>query len=408
MTSIQASLNRQSGLEPCYDEALVTKTDDALCHSHFGGENATPSTGVLLERRMILGRHANAWLCHETACPAWDDFLRGCGMGQFQQSSLWAHAKQIEGWQNLRVIFEQEGRIDGGFQVLWRATRFGRVGYVSKGPVLSFEEPEKVQFSSDLLLRVIHSYQLMAMIVQPPDETQLLGFSLAKSGFVPDQLMNVISSTCMVNLTGSCGAWETGIRRSRKGEIRQAIRRGVTIREGGDADIPKFFGLMSATCARQRVRPNPASVEALRDLVRAFHPRGEVRLSFAYCQGETIACQLDLKFGRRATTWKKGWNGSHPNLHPNALLTYESLRWAQRMGCECLDFAGMDRSLAESLLARRPLTEAQKMERDTFNLGFGAKPRLLPRAVIYWRNPLLRFAYSKAVAWPWAALHCGG
>jgi lipid II:glycine glycyltransferase (peptidoglycan interpeptide bridge formation enzyme) len=357
---------------------------------------------------MVLGQHANAWLCHETACPAWDDFLRCCKMGQFQQSSLWAQAKQIEGWENFRVIFEQGEGIYGGFQVLWRPTRFGRVGYVSKEPVLSFEEPEKVQFTLDLLFRVIHSHQFMAMIIQPPDETQLLGFSLAKRGFVPDQLMNVISSTCMVDLTGSCGAWETGIRQSRKGEIRQAIRRGVTIREGGDADIPKFFGLMSATCVRQRVRPHPASVEALRNLVRAFQPRGEVRLSFAEWKGETIASQLDLRFGRRVTTWKKGWSGTHPHLHPNALLTYESLRWAQRLGCERLDFAGMDRSLAESLLAQRPLTEAHKMGRDIFNLGFGAKPRLLPRAVIYWRNPLLRFAYAQAVAWPWAANQLAG
>jgi hypothetical protein len=394
-------------VEPGCEEAFVAMTDDALCHDQPGGGNATPFAGVLLERKMIQRRSVNAWLGQETTGPAWDDFLRSCIRGQFQQSSLWAQAKQIEGWKNLRVILEQGGRIDGGFQVLWRPTRIGRVGYVSKGPVLSFEEPEQLQFTLDLLLWVVRSHQLMALIVQPPDETQLLGLSLAKRGFVQDHLMDVISSTCMVDLTGSGDGWEA-IGRSKKLQIRQAIRRGVTIREGGDADIPKFFSLMSQTCARQRVRPHPSSVEALRDLVQAFKPGRDVRLSFADCQGETIACQLDLKFGRRATTWKKGWDGSHPNLHPNALLAYEALRWAKSLGCECLDFAGMHRSLAESLLTQQPLTKAQNMERDMFNLGFGAKPRLLPSAVVYWRNPLLRFAYSHAVAWPWAALQLGG
>jgi len=216
--------------------------------------------------------------------------------------------------------------------------------------------------------------------------------------------MNVISSTSMVDLTRSNGEWESDIGRSKKLQIHQAIRRGVKIREGGDGDIPKFFDLMSATCARQRVRPNPASVEALRELVQAFKPQGEARLSFADCDEETVACQLDLRFGRRVTVWKKGWSGTKANLHPNALLTYESLRWAQRMGCEYLDFVGMNRSLAESLLAQQPLTEEQKMKRDIFNLEFGAKPRLLPPALIYWRNPLLRAAYSRAIAWPWAAL----
>jgi hypothetical protein len=159
--------------------------------------------------------------------------------------------------------------------------------------------------------------------------------------------------------------------------------------------------LMSATCVRQRVRPNPGSLEALRGLVRLFLGSSEVRLSFAEYQGQTIACVMDLKFGDRVTTWKKGWNGGHSNLHPNSLLGYESLRHAQRIGCKRLDFAGMSRALAENLLAQRPLTQEDGQARDIFNLELGARPRLLPPAMIYWSSPALRLLYSKAVQWPW-------
>jgi len=356
----------------------------------------TPLGTALIESRTTKG-----WLSSELAGREWDDFLRGCAMGQFQQSSLWAKAKQAENWNHLRVLIEQEGRIFGGFQILWRRTRFGRIGYVSKGPVLVSEEPKRVVFALDLLSALVRLHRFRAIIVQPPDESRLLSSELMNRGFAPDHFMNVISATCMVDLSGPTEEWEKNLGRSKKVEIRQARRRGLTVRQGGDADIPKFFELMSATCVRQRVRPNPGSLEALRCLFQPFHETGEVSLTFAEYQREAIACVMDLKFGDRVTTWKKGWNGAHSNLHPNSLLAYESLRHAQSLGCKRLDFAGMSRSLAENVLAERPLTKEEGQSRDVFHLELGARPRLLSPALIYWRSPALRFFYSKAVRWPW-------
>jgi hypothetical protein len=362
---------------------------------------STPLGETRLGTALIEGRTTNGWLSSELAGHEWDDFLRGSRMGQFQQSSLWAKAKQSDKWNHLRVLIEQEGRIFGGFQILWRRTRLGRIGYVSKGPVLASEEPKQVAFTVDLLSALVRLHHYRAIIVQPPDESRLLSTELLSRGFEPDHFMNVISATCMVDLSGPTGEWEKNLGRSKKVEIRQASRRGLTVRQGGDADIPKFFELMSATCVRQHVRPNPGSLEALRCLVQPFHATSEVSLSFAEYQKEAIACVMDLKFGNRITTWKKGWNGTHSDLHPNSLLAYESLRHAQSIGCKLLDYAGMSRSLAENMLAERPLTEEEGQSRDIFHLELGARPRLLPPALVYWRSPALRFFYSNALRWPW-------
>jgi hypothetical protein len=107
------------------------------------------------------------------------------------------------------------------------------------------------------------------------------------------------------------------------------------------------------------------------------------------------------------TTWKEGWNGAFAERHPNSLLACESLRWAASQGARHLDFAGMDRYLAECLLAGRRLTEEQKKGRDSFNLSFGAEPRLLPPALILWRNRLVRRIYSLVVASPQMARALG-
>ncbi len=201
----------------------------------------------------------------------------------------------------------------------------------------------------------------------------------------------------MVDFTAPPGECERNFSSTTRRYVRNAIRQGVTVREGDETDVAGFFELMSATCVRQGSQPNPASVQELQRLVGAFRAAGAVRLSFAVCGGETVAGVLDLRFGDRVTSWKKGWNGAHAEAHPNILLVCESIRAAQNSGCRYYDFAGMSRGLAETLLAQQPLTEEQKKYRDIFNLSFGARPRLLPRALIHWRHPLARFLYAKAI-----------
>ena len=35
---------------------------------------------------------------------SWDEFLMKTPMGQFQQSSMWAQVKEVDGWESLRVV----------------------------------------------------------------------------------------------------------------------------------------------------------------------------------------------------------------------------------------------------------------------------------------------------------------
>lgn len=361
-------------------------------------EAETHSWRAELETRLIQGCPTRAWLFREVEDPPWDEFLRTTPLGQFQQSSLWARVKQLDGWHSFRVLLTQGDQIVSGFQILWRRTRFGRIGYISKGPVIPEEPPDGLDFVLDLLDDSVRTLRLAALLIQPPDLSRGLEMALARRGFAPNHLMGIISASCWVPLTGGTAAWEQRISRSRLNEVRRAARRGVTVREGNDADIPKFFELMSSTCKRQGVQPNPSSLEALQQLVSVFRASGESRISFADCEGETMACVLELRFGGRMTAWKKGWNGTFADRHPNSFLAYESLRWAAGLGLQHLDFAGMDRHLAECLLARRPLTEEQKKGRDIFNLSFGAEPHLLPPALILWRNQLVRLIYRRVVA----------
>ncbi len=279
----------------------------------------------------------------------------------------------------------------------------GRIGYISKGPVLTPDNGELESFALAVLLGLVRSHRLAVLIAQPPDHNPLLADALQRHGFGPNRVVSVIDATMWVDLSGPPGAWEANQDRRRRRELRNPMRQGVTIYEGGDGDIPVFFDLMLSTCQRHGVKPTPPTLAAATQLVQAFRKSGESRLALAICQGETVAAVLDLRFGNRYTAWKKGWNGRHGKQNPNVLLTYDSLRKAHELGCTCFDFAGVGRSFAETLLAQQPLTQAQQTHYDCNKLGFGGHPQLLPPAMIYCRNPLVRLAYRQMASRPMLA-----
>jgi lipid II:glycine glycyltransferase (peptidoglycan interpeptide bridge formation enzyme) len=326
----------------------------------------------------------------------WDTFLSACPSGQFQQSSLWARVKAAESWECARLLARRDGRLLGGAQLLFRSSRLGRIGYVSKGPVLA--PGEEVLFPSVLeeLRTLGPSLRLKAWILQPPDEAAWQMPVLAQSGYLPAYVMRIIDSTLLLDLSRSWDDLLGNVNRSTRQRAHQAERAGMRVREGTEEDVGSFFELMLETCRRQRTKPNPASASALLELWRTFSPGGGVRLTFAEKEGTPLAGLLCIVFGRRVTLWKKGWNSSVGPLHPNELLHLEAIRWAWENRYQCCDFLALDRGIAEAMLAGRPLDPQQKRSRHLFNVKLGTAPRLLPPALIYVADPRARALYRGA------------
>jgi hypothetical protein len=345
----------------------------------------------------IAGHEVSATVSSVVEDAAWDAFLQRTPLGHFQQSSLWAQAKADEGWKPIRFILNVDGRISGGFQILTRQLRFGKIGYVSKGPVITHEEPALSEFLGEQLVAVTKKNRLRALIVQPPDESELNGTFLARHHFVPNHLISVVSATLLLDLSGGMADIEKRIRKNSLTKVRQARRRGVTIREGGEKDVDIFFSLMVSTCQRQRTQPVPSTPSSLMAIWRAFHPNGGLRLTLAECEGEPVAGMLCFRFGQRVTMWKKGWSGKCSDRYPNSLITYEAIEWAHHTGGELFDFAAMSPEIATGMINGIPIEEKWKSSHDWFHLGFGNLPKLLPESLLYISNPIARFLYPKVV-----------
>jgi hypothetical protein len=338
------------------------------------------------------------WISPGVADRWWDDFLRGNPCGQFQQSSLWAQYKAGEGWSHHRVVLTIAGALAGGFQLLWKKTRFGRVGYVSKGPVAHPETAAVMQLLEKQLAAAATVLGLTAVIVQRPDESRLPAQPDREIGFVPSNPMGIIEATYLVDVRPEIEVLRSRMSASLRRNIRKARKQPLVVREGNHADIPRFFELMAATCTRQRTPPNPPSEEAIRRLWHIFHQAGAIRLTLAESPGGIPAAKLSLLFGDRMTLWKKGWDGSQGDWHPNELLEDEALEWAHARGFRICDFCSLGRATALRLLSGEPVTGEILGTRDEYHLRFGGFPQLLPPAHLLVPNPVLRWGYRVSYA----------
>jgi lipid II:glycine glycyltransferase (peptidoglycan interpeptide bridge formation enzyme) len=326
--------------------------------------------------------------------PEWDSFLSRTSLGQFQQSSMWARVKLKAGWRPTRIVFTADNGIVGGFQILSKKSRLGRIGYVSKGPVMLTEDAGTAALLVKSLKQAMKGEGLSAAIIQPPDVSELLPEVLRREGFPICYFKSVGAATLMVDLTGSFETVEGRMSKYTRKHVRQATRRGVTIREGTARDTATFFRLMLSTCERQGAAPEPPTEAAVAELWERFHQFACVRLSFAECDGEPVAAQLAIPFGGTVRLWKKGWSSTHGDKHPNELLTHEVIQWAHAKGFKNVDFGALDKRTAQSLLQGLPLDEDQTQSRDKFNLGFGGRPVLLPEARVWFGNGFLRRVYG--------------
>lgn len=342
--------------------------------------------------------NVEAWLSPALNDTAWDTFLRGTPCGQYQQSSLWAEFKAGEGWHHHRVVITDRAGIIGGFQILWKKRGPVRIGYVSKGPVSCPESPALYEQIVQHLVLAAKDLRLSALIIQQPDETALPLPLAGQTALVQSNPLNVIEATYLVDVSADLEAIRRKMNRNVRQCVRKSLAQGMTVRPGTAADLPLFFALMNETCRRQKSAPNPASLDSFTRLWQVFARTDSVEMAFAQRDGHDVAGRMNLIFGNRVTQWKKGWDGTQRDCHPNELLADHALEWAHVHGYRTCDFSAISRPTAEFILAGRPLDVARSRSRDMFNLRLGGYPKLLPRAQLLLPNPVLRWGYRHTFA----------
>jgi hypothetical protein len=345
------------------------------------------------DQRALESGAAIAWASTKLEDVGWDEFLQKTPLGQFQQSSIWARAKGIEGWSPLRITLTLDGEVVAGFQILRRSSWWGSVGYISKGPVLLLQDPGIANYVAELLRKVCRSEGLRALIVQPPDCCSQMAATVTSGGFIREVLAGVNDATWIIDLKDGFEAVEQRMNKETRKKAKQAASRGVCVREGGRADLGTFFELMLSTCRRQGVAPSPPDLRTLLALWDAALPAGCIRLFLSEYDGKPLTGQICILFGQTVTLWKTGWNSTEARRHPNDLTIYEVLKWASLNNYQSCDFSALDRGIATAMLKGEELSPEQAGSRYMFPIRFGGNPKLLPGSQVYFANAISRLVY---------------
>ena len=349
-----------------------------------------------LSQNVLGGQTVTDWISTDSVDAFWDQFLELTSLGQFQQSAFWARVKAADGWAPIRILSTVGDDIISGFQILQRSHWLGRIGYVSKGPVVIPGFPGTAEYTLELLLRLTRREGIRALVIQPPDRCEQIPPLLVDRGLPPDVLAEVNGATWIIDLSEGADAVERRMCSQTRRKIKLAIKRNIKIREGERDDLGVFFELMLATCRRQGVQPIPAKLENMLALWDAAGPARRIRITLAECEGEPLAGLICILFGETINFWKKGWASSEGQRNPNELLMHEGLRWASVNGFKTADFCAFDSQIASTILKGGALTPEQEGSRHTFHMRLGGAPRILPRTSIYVPNPLCRVAYNVA------------
>jgi len=131
----------------------------------------------------------------------WEAFLAANPRGQFQQSWRWAEVKVAEGWQGVLETWPAGAEeLAGGFLMLIKATRLGRVGFVNKGPVLREETVVELAKALAAIQRVAREQHLRAVILQLPDGSQIAPELLWRKGFGKSPVAGVLDATLILDV----------------------------------------------------------------------------------------------------------------------------------------------------------------------------------------------------------------
>lgn len=300
---------------------------------------------------------------------AWDDFVAARG-GHLLQSVAWGELKARFGWRALRRALADGDAWIAGAQILFRRLPLGlQLGYVPRGPIADFDDPAIFAALFDALCAAAQARGAFALKIEPNwvDSTVSDLFAIASPRLTTNDWRLATSiqprTTLHLDLTRDLDAILAQMKSKWRYNIRLAERKGVVVRAGSAADVPKFYRLLQVTSARDRFAIHSEDYyRAAFDLLAA---RDHARLFVAEYADEPLAAIFVTALGGEAIYLYGASGNAHRERMPNHALHWAAIQWAKARGCARYDLWGI------GALADSSASEAHGLYQ--FKQGFGGQ-----------------------------------
>jgi lipid II:glycine glycyltransferase (peptidoglycan interpeptide bridge formation enzyme) len=327
---------------------------------------------------------------------AWDAFVAAHPAGHILQTPAWGELKAAFGWQCAQVALAESDRIVAGAQLLFRPLplRLATVAYIPKGPIVDWDDHKQAALLWGAIDQAARAHRAAFLKIEPGVEDSLAWRGrLADMAFQPSPQTLQPPRTIYVDIAPDEETILAAMKSKTRYNVGLAARKGVSVREGSDADVATFNRLMGETGERDRFGVH--SPEYYELAYRLFVTSSRAALLLAEYEGRPLAGLMVFALGRMAWYFYGASSNEQRNLMPTYLLQWEAMRWAKARGCTVYDLWGIPDADEETL-------EAQFSERHDglwgvyrFKRGFGGR---VVRGVGAWDrvyNPPLYWAYTQ-------------
>ena len=277
----------------------------------------------------------------------WNEALLALPAYHVLQSWEWGEVKGRHGWAAHRLLWEQEGRPVAAAQVLRRPiphTPWGLM-YVPKGPALDYANSALVQRVLAGLESMARHQRAIFIKVDPDTDLPQVVQTLQARGWRYSVGQIQFRNTALLDLTLAEDVLLAAMKSKTRYNVRLAGRKGVRVRAGTLADIPRFYEMYAETGHRDGflVRPFAYYADAWQTFLRA----GLAHMLLACApprtgawSEEVIAGVILFRLGDKAWFMYGASADRHRDRMPNHALQWAAICWARSAGCTAYDLWG--------------------------------------------------------------------
>lgn len=278
---------------------------------------------------------------------AFDTFVGRHRHGDFLQAWTWGDLKAQSGWRPHRMVLEDDGGWRAVASILERRlpARLGTILYAPRGPVLDYADPSLLRRFCDAMRAVFRGRGALFLKMDPdvPDDDGLrsgmraLGAWRARKrglfeGIQPRHVMRLDLDRPLddvfASFTSKC-----------RYNIRLAERKGVTLEEAGESELPVVCRLLRETANRDGFGLRPDAYYA--QVYAHTAALGLGRVLLARVGDEYVAATWTVLLGDKAWYLYGASSDRHREKMPNYLLQWDAIRWAHGRGARMYDFLGV-------------------------------------------------------------------
>jgi lipid II:glycine glycyltransferase (peptidoglycan interpeptide bridge formation enzyme) len=286
----------------------------------------------------------------------WQRSLAALPAPHLLQGWEWGRIKAQTGWRaTRRVLFDETDKPLAALQFLDRQLLPFvplRIGYVPKGPVVDWDNMRAVEATLAEVEGIAKRHNCIFVKIDPDvDETSAQGIRLRhllrQRAWRASQEQIQFKNTAFTGLTGDEDGLLARLKSKWRYNIRLAERRGITVREGTEADLAAFYRLYAETGARDGflIRPYAYYCTTWRSYLaaeqEADNPAGGALLLAEHAEEDApVAGIFVMRYGDTAWYFYGASSERRRRDMPNYLLQWEALRWARARGCTRYDWWG--------------------------------------------------------------------